>query len=112
VHFVARDITDRVTFERTVAENGITHIVYLAALQVPSVRADPGQGARVNVVGSTIVCETAKRHVDHVQGLAYASPAAVDGPVETYPPGPLAHAAPLYPANWYGVFKQANEGTA
>jgi UDP-glucuronate 4-epimerase len=112
VHFVAGDITDQVTFERAGAENGIIHIVYLAALQVPFVRADPVQGARVNVVGSTIVCETAKRHVDHVQGLAYASSAAVYGPVEMYPPGPLAHAAPLNPANLYGVFKQANEGTA
>jgi UDP-glucuronate 4-epimerase len=112
VHFVAGDITDSATFERTVAENGITHIVHLAALQVPFVRADPIQGARVNVVGSTIVCETAKRHADQVQGLAYASSAAVYGPLEMYPPGPLAHTAPEHPTNLYGVFKQANEGTA
>src|SRR4051794_27846749 len=60
VQFVAGDITDAAAFERTVADNGITHIVHLAALQVPFVRADPVQGARVNVVGSTIVFETAK----------------------------------------------------
>ena len=112
VQFVNGDITDQAAFERTVAENGITHIVHLAALQVPFVRANPVQGARVNVVGSTIVCETAKKHADQVKGLAYASSAAVYGPLEMYPPGPLAHAAPLHPDNLYGVFKQANEGTA
>ncbi len=112
VQFISGDITDPAAFERAVAENGITHIVHLAALQVPFVRADPIQGARVNVVGSTIVCETAKRHAGQVQGLAYASSAAVYGPVDMYPPGPLAHTAPQYPTNLYGVFKQANEGTA
>ncbi len=112
VHFVAGDITDAAAFERTVADNGITHIVHLAALQVPFVRADPIQGARVNVVGSTIVCETAKRHKDQVQGLAYASSAAVYGPMDMYPAGPLAHTALEHPTNLYGVFKQANEGTA
>jgi nucleoside-diphosphate-sugar epimerase len=112
VHFVTGDITDAASFERTVAENGITHLVHLAALQVPFVRADPIQGARVNVVGSTIVCETAKRHPDHVRGLAYASSAAVYGPLDLYPAGPLAHTAPQHPMNLYGVFKQANEGTA
>ncbi len=112
VQVVAGDITDAAAFEHTVAENGITHIVHLAALQVPFVRADPVQGARVNVVGSTIVCETAKRHADQVQGLAYASSAAVYGPMEMYPPGPLAHTALQHPDNLYGVFKQANEGTA
>jgi UDP-glucuronate 4-epimerase len=112
VHLVAGDITDAAAFERTVADNGITHIVHLAALQVPFVRADPIQGARVNVVGSTIVCETAKRHKDHVQGVAYASSAAVYGPMDMYPAGPLAHTAVEFPTNLYGVFKQANEGTA
>lgn len=112
VHFVTGDITDLAAFERAVAENGITHIVHLAALQVPFVRADPIQGARVNVVGSTIVCETAKRYANQVLGLAYASSAAVYGPVEMYPPGPLAHTALEHPTNLYGVFKQANEGTA
>jgi UDP-glucuronate 4-epimerase len=112
VLMIAGDITDQAAFERAVAENGITHILHLAALQVPFVRADPVQGARVNVVGSTIVCETAVRHAAQVQGLAYASSAAVYGPMDLYPAGPLAHTAPHYPTNLYGVFKQANEGTA
>jgi UDP-glucuronate 4-epimerase len=112
VNFVEGDITDQAAFERAVADNGITHIVHLAALQVPFVRADPVQGMRVNVVGSTIVCETAKRHADQVKGLVYASSVAVYGPVNLYPPGPLRHDAPHLPATLYGVSKQANEWTA
>jgi nucleoside-diphosphate-sugar epimerase len=109
---VAGDITDFGTFERTVVDNGITHIVHLAGLQVPFVRADPVQGARVNVVGTTIVFETIKRHAEQVRGLAYASSFGVYGPAALYPPGPLAHDASLKPPTLYGVFKQANEGTA
>lgn len=109
---IAGDITDQAAFERAIAENGITHIVHLAGLQVPFVRADPVQGARVNVVGTTIVFETVKRHAGQVRGLAYASSLGVYGAPELYPPGPLAHDAPLHPPTLYGVFKQANEGTA
>lgn len=106
------DITDQGLFELTVVDNGITHIVHLAALQVPFVRADPVLGMRVNVVGSTIVLETAHRHSDQIEGIAYASSVAVYGPVDLYPPGPLAHEAALLPATLYGVSKQANEWTA
>ena len=112
VNFIDGDITDAEAFERTVVEQGITHIVHLAALQVPFVRADPIRGARVNVVGTTIVFETARRHADQVRGLAFASSIGVYGPSDEYPPGPLAHDAPLHPPTLYGVTKQANEGTA
>ena len=112
VHMLHGDITDEQTFERAVVENGITNIVHLAALQVPFVRANPIQGARVNVVGTTIVLEIAKRHADQLRGLSYASSAAVYGPYTIYPPGPLAHDAAQYPGTLYGVLKQANEGTA
>jgi UDP-glucuronate 4-epimerase len=112
VNFVAGDITDYDLFSKTVAENGITHIVHLAALQVPFVRADPVRGMQVNAVGTTVVFETARQNGAQVQGLAYASSAGVYGPLELYPPGPIAHDAPLYPTHLYGVTKQANEGTA
>src|SRR5579871_3882629 len=48
VQHIEGDITDQQAFERAVADHGITHIVHLAGLQVPFVRADPVQGARVN----------------------------------------------------------------
>jgi nucleoside-diphosphate-sugar epimerase len=53
VNFVHGDITDAESFDRAVSENAITHIIHLAALQVPFVRANPVLGARVNVVGTT-----------------------------------------------------------
>ena len=112
VRFVEGDIADQSRFERTVSENGITHIVHLAALQIPFVRADPVQGARVNVVGTAVVLESARRHAEQVHGVSYASSIAVYGPPERYGPGPLVHEAPLAPATMYGVYKQANEGMA
>jgi len=112
VNFVDGDITDHNLFEKTVVDHGITHIIHLAALQVPFVRADPILGARVNVVGTTVVFETVKQHAEQVQGLAYASSIGVYGSADDYPPGPLAHDALLNPPTLYGVYKQANEGTA
>ena len=112
VSLVSGDVSDLEAFERVVVDNGITHIVHLAALQVPFVKADPVKGARVNVVGTTVIFETIKRHREQIGGFSYASSAGVYAPASFYPPGPLAHDAPLFPQNLYGVFKQANEGTA
>lgn len=109
VNIVAGDITDDAAFERAVADNRITHVIHLAALQVPFVRANPVLGARVNVVGTAIVLETARRHADRVTGVAYASSIAVYGPADRYPPGPLAHDAPFAPTTLYGVTKVTNE---
>lgn len=109
VQILPGDITDEAAFERAVADNGITHIIHLAALQVPFVRANPILGARVNVAGSAIVLETVKKLRDQVRGLAYASSVAVYGPPSDYPPGPLKHDAPFHPTTLYGVTKEANE---
>ncbi len=112
VNFVEGDITDEARFESAVRENEITHILHLAALQVPFVRANPVLGARVNVVGSAIVFETARKLAEQIDGLAYASSIAVYGSANLYPPGPLADDAPLIPVTLYGVTKEANEGWA
>jgi UDP-glucuronate 4-epimerase len=112
VEILLGDITDAHPFERVVVDHKITHIVHLAALQIPFVKADPVRGAQVNVVGTTIVFEAVKRHQNHVRGVSYASSAGVYGSVDSYPPRPIAHDAPLLPPSLYGVFKQAAEGTA
>lgn len=112
VRLIEGDITDFARFDRAVEEHGITHIVHLAALQVPFVAADPVKGAAVNVVGTTVVLESARRHADQVQGVAYASSVGVYGPPERYPVEPLAYEAPALPTTLYGVFKHANEETA
>jgi len=112
VNFAQGDITDETRFEQVVRDNDTTHILHLAALQVPFVRANPILGARVNVVGTAIVFETARKLAGQIKGLTYASSVAVYGPADMYPPGPLADDAPLSPVTLYGVTKEANEGWA
>jgi UDP-glucuronate 4-epimerase len=112
VRLVHGDITDPATVARVVREERVTHIVHLAALQIPLCRADPVLGARVNVVGTVNVFEAAVAARDRVRGLVYASSAAVFGPSEQYASGHADDEAPLAPGTLYGVYKQANEGTA
>jgi UDP-glucuronate 4-epimerase len=112
VNFAEGDITDEHRFETVVKENGVTHILHLAALQVPFVRANRILGAKVNVVGTAIVFETVRKLADQIAGLVYASSVAVYGTPDLYPPGPLADDAPLAPVTLYGVTKEANEGWA
>lgn len=112
VNIIEGDITDAEAFDAAVVDNGITNIIHLAALQVPMVRANPILGMRVNVVGSTVVFETAKQHMDQVRSVAYASSIAVYGPANLYPAGPIKHDAPMMPATLYGVSKQADEWAA
>ncbi len=112
VNFLVGDITHLQTFENAVRDNRITHIIHLAALQVPLVKADPVLGAAVNVVGTSVVLETVRRCRDQIEGLVYASSAGVYGANEANPSRPLSDDTPLNPPTLYGVFKQANEGTA
>lgn len=110
VGLVRGDIVDTAAMREVVAEERITHIVHLAALQVPFCKADPVAGSRVNVTGTVNVFEAALAR--HVQGLAYASSVAVFGPPELYGEDPVADDARPAPQTLYGVYKLANEGTA
>jgi nucleoside-diphosphate-sugar epimerase len=87
-----------------------THVVHLAALQVPFCKADPVLGAQVNVVGTVNVFEAAADRAD-VQGLVYASSVgaydATDDPMDSRG-GELSG----WPSTLYGVYKRANEATA
>lgn len=104
------DVTNLDMLRRTVADAGITHIIHLAALQVPFCRANPSLGAQVNVTGTVNIFEAA-RHAG-INRVVYASSIAVFGPRDAYPPGLLQPDAKLDPRNHYGVYKQANEATA
>jgi nucleoside-diphosphate-sugar epimerase len=110
IRFVTGDLTQSDHVMQTVSEQHITHIIHLGALQVPFVRANPILGAQVNVVGTTILFEAAKKH--GIPHLVYASSIAVYGAPDRYPAGLLAPDATLDPHTLYGVFKQANELTA
>ena len=110
VAFIYGDITDTEAVKTAVGANNITHIIHLAALQVPFCKANPPAGAAVNVVGTVNVFEAAK--ASGIQQIVYASSVAVYGRKDEYPDRLLPHDAPLHPHTHYGVYKQANEGTA
>ncbi len=112
VTFIQGDVTSLADVRRALDEHDITHIIHLAALQVPFCRADPALGARVNVVGTVNLLEAARHSEGRVQGLAYASSIAVYGAPDEYPEGPVPDTASLLPTTLYGVYKQANEATA
>lgn len=111
VGFIEGDVRDLDRLTETLRREQITHIVHLAGLQVPTCRRDPVLGAWVNVIGTLNVFEAAKR-AGSIEGLVYASSAAVMGPEESYGAGPVPNDAPLLPRTHYGVFKQCNEGNA
>jgi nucleoside-diphosphate-sugar epimerase len=102
---VRGDIADLPALEAALDAHEITHVIHLAALQVPFVRADPPLGARVDVVGTVNVLEAVRRRVEAMAPVVYASSIAVFGPG-----GGLA--ADDEPGTLYGVFKRANESTA
>jgi nucleoside-diphosphate-sugar epimerase len=99
---VAGDITDLGVVERAIDEHEITHVIHLAALQVPFCRADPPLGARVNVLGTVNVFEAAKTRPGLAPIVYASSIAAFDSS------GTMAG----HPGTIYGVYKRANEATA
>jgi nucleoside-diphosphate-sugar epimerase len=112
VNLVLGDITRLQDLGRAVAENGITHIIHLAALQMPACARDPALGARVNVIGTLNVFEVARQRPDLAKRIVYASSQAVYGPEEFYGKARGQEGEILQPETHYGVFKQANEGNA
>src|SRR5260221_6489821 len=76
VAFVPGDLTDLAAVEGALAGHEVTHVVHLAALQVPFCKADPVLGAQVNVTGTVNLFEAAKRQ-EIGTTIAYASSAAV-----------------------------------
>ena len=110
---VALDITDREAVRSLVESEQITHVIHLAALQMPACRADPVRGSQVNVTGTINVFEAALAARDRVRSVVYASSAGVFGPAAMYPDGVVHDDSPLSPSStMYGVFKQANEWSA
>jgi nucleoside-diphosphate-sugar epimerase len=110
VNFIQGDITDTDVLKAAVLENKVTHIIHLAALQIPFCKANPPLGAGVNVVGTVNVFEAAK--IARIQQVVYASSIAVFGDKHEYQGELLTPQDAPNPHTHYGVFKQANEGTA
>src|SRR3954449_10168525 len=106
VGFVQGDVTDLDSLKAALGLHGITHVIHLAGLQVPTCRADPMLGARVNVVGTLAVFEAVKALAPDVKRLVYASSAAVHGPQPAGRQGnPLKDDEIVLPTSHYAYFK-------
>ena len=110
ISFVQGDLRDTEAVKAVFAERDITHVIHLAALQVPFCRANPPLGAEVNVTGTVNVFEAAR--AQGIGHIAYASSIGVYGPPSDFPPGLIAHDAPKNPRTLYGAYKVCNEQTA
>jgi nucleoside-diphosphate-sugar epimerase len=109
VHFVAGDVSDLVSLRSAAERVEATHILHLAGLQTPTCRAHPLLGAKVNVLGTLAVFETALALKEQVRRVVYASSAAVHGPPAEGSTGPVADLVRLAPLTHYGAFKVCNE---
>ena len=111
VKFETGAIEDSARVKNLVRAESITHILHLAAVLMPFCQAEPVRGALINVIGTINVFEAA-RDAGRPVRIAYASSSAVWGPSELYENRKLTEEDSTHPASHYGVFKQANEGSA
>jgi UDP-glucuronate 4-epimerase len=108
VPVVHGDICDQAALDRVLDEHAITHVIHLAALLIPQIKASPPRGTAINVGGTVGVLDAAKTRGIRV---AYASSAAVYSQIDETG-GPVPNDAIGHPVTFYGVHKQACEGMA
>jgi nucleoside-diphosphate-sugar epimerase len=108
IPLVHGDISDRDALAKALDDHGITHVIHLAALLIPSIKRDPPYGTAVNIGGTVNVLDAAKTRGIQV---AYASSAAVYSQVDDTG-GPVPNDAVGHPVTFYGVHKQACEALA
>jgi nucleoside-diphosphate-sugar epimerase len=108
IRFIVGDVTDSAVVRSALEDSSAKRVIHLAGLQVPTCRANPIAGARVNVIGTLNIFEAAR--VLGVERVVYASSAAVFSLNEDG--APLDESAACEPSTHYGVFKRANEGSA
>lgn len=113
IHYVSGDVADLPAVRAAVERLSITHVLHLAGLQVPTCRADPLLGARVNVLGTLAVFEAAAALKGQIARVVYASSAAVHAPPDpSRPQKPVGDEIRLAPTTHYGAFKVCNEQNA
>jgi len=104
---VEGDVTDPDAVGAALDAHGVTHVIHLAALQIPACRANPVLGARVNVAGTANVFEAVKARRQRIRGVVYASSVAVYGPDDRG-----AEDEETRPRTLYGVYKRTTEQLA
>jgi len=114
IKFVYTDICNYQAVKDLILDQKPSFIIHLAALQIPGCKQNPIVGANVNVIGTLNVFEAAKSLLERdgkSPNIIYASSAAVCGPSEDYE-GVVKDNVGHNPMTFYGVYKQANEGSA
>jgi nucleoside-diphosphate-sugar epimerase len=107
---VTGDITEAGALSPIIASFGVTNIIHLAGLQVPTCKADPRLGAMVNVIGTINVFEAARLAAGQIKNVTYASSAAVFGTVDEE--RAMTELDEPQATSHYGIFKRCNEGNA
>jgi nucleoside-diphosphate-sugar epimerase len=108
VPLIRGDISDREGLDHALDEHAITHVIHLAALLIPQIKANPPYGTAVNIGGTVNILDAAKSRGIQV---AYASSAAVYSQADD-DGRPVSNDAIGHPTTFYGVHKQACEGLA
>ena len=102
------DIADESAVDKLFETWRPTNVIHLAALQIPSCRADPRLGARVNVLGFVNILEAVRR-------CRIPTPVVYASSIATFDAADAGEVAPEnpsgLPATLYGVFKLSNEAT-
>ncbi|GAB5406954.1 MAG: NAD-dependent epimerase/dehydratase [Aureliella sp.] len=111
LRFVELDVRDVAQIDRVLADEAITHVVHMAALQTPDCNKHRDLGLQINLGGTQNLIESMKRSCS-IERFVFASSVAVYGPRAVYPPGQVPMLAQPQPVNVYGTWKLAGEQLA
>ena len=111
LRMLAGAIEDTAAVQALVKDEGITHIVHLAAVLMPFCQANPVRGGLINVIGTLNLFEAARDSGRDIR-MVYASSSAIWGPGDKYEDRALVESDMPLPSTHYGVYKHANEGNA
>lgn len=106
---LALDITNQPLLANTIQEEGISHVIHLAALQTPDCNEHRNLGMQINLGGTQNLLEAMKCHRSQIKRFVFASSIAVYGPRAFYPTGGVPLDATPHPVNVYGAWKLAGE---
>jgi len=107
VTFVYGDVADMPHLLSVMTEYGVQVVFHLAYLLEPDSENNLGTAIRVNCAGFHNVLEAAR--VLNVRRVVWPSSAAVYGPAEYYPPGPVGEDVFVKPTLVYAACKLFNE---
>jgi nucleoside-diphosphate-sugar epimerase len=108
IAFVAAHIDEPETVAAIFQKVKPDAVIHLAGLQVPTCRANPLLGAKVNVIGTLAVFEAAAA-LPNRPAIAYASSAAVFGSDADYDNQEVGDHSSPRPGTHYGAYKLCNE---